>query len=225
MTTHSTLPGGAPPRARSSKANPPCVAYGELDGERIARVFLQGGGQVVISARIWDEMVRLGYARCAPRLITNHRGGSCYVALSSSPDRLRRGHTLTVASLALAILAADGVVKLPPRWKVRTRNGDPLDLRTGNLEAVPAERGRSAWRVLADVRKRRKLVAAGLDPNRVYAERRRAALEASYKGRGGMSEAGSCGWVGGTREDTTSPSYRPAPQPSGPRERPVGGGQ
>ena len=135
------------------------------------------GGQAIWIEAVWAEAERLGYIRSSPRLMGNG-SGSDYVAVSASPDRLGRGHTLTAASLSVAILAAQGDIKLPRRWRVRLRNGNPLDLRRENLDVTPAERARSATRVLADVRKRQKLVAKGLDPNQVYAERRRAAKAA-----------------------------------------------
>ena len=62
----------------------------------------------------------------------------------------------------------------PMGWVVRHANGDPLDLREVNLLKVPASGHRNSYRTFWGVWERWRLVEKGLNPNDVFARRRKA---------------------------------------------------
>jgi hypothetical protein len=62
-------------------------------------------------------------------------------------------------------------------WIAQTLNGDPFDLRDGNVALVHAPGRRASYLAVWDARSRWRAASQGLSPNAVFAERRKAARQ------------------------------------------------
>ena len=107
------------------------------------------------------------------------------------------------------------------RFVVQPLDGDRFNLTDDNLVAEPARGRCGGWKAVAGARERRRLVAAGLDPNRAFAARRRAARERAREEAAGIATEGadvcSAPLNGPSHATATAASPRcPSPPPSGP---------
>jgi hypothetical protein len=152
-----------------------------IDGEAVVEVETTKVDTVTISASTWAEYIRLGYSL---NISADDAGdGLKYprtMARSSDP-RQRRSSPYTLQRLLLCILSViQEQEHQGPRTKAKgliaqTVNGNRFDLRDENLRWTHSKGQRNSYRVLRDVRERRKLADQGLNPNAVFAERRRKA--------------------------------------------------
>lgn len=157
----------------------PCVQIGELQGEPVALVPLaQGGPPVAISLQTWKERCRAGYSPFL-QLKPNGHGGFYPAAKAFPPSPARPRTNRDIAREVAAIVAirdekAGGPEASLKGWIVRTLNGNGRDLRDCNLVRVPAKGCRNSYLAVWDARERLALAEQGLDPNEVFAERRKA---------------------------------------------------
>jgi hypothetical protein len=156
------------------------VTFQMMGGVKAALVPTTKGGLVIVSADTWAEYLRLGYS---PNISLDGDGRAhTYprVMPRSSDPRQGRSSAYTLCRLLLSIFTvsqeaeAEGVPMAPKGFIAETINGNPFDLRNENLRWTPAVGRRNTHRVLWDVRQRRAIADQGLDPNSVFAERRRA---------------------------------------------------
>lgn len=142
-----------------------------------ALITLADGKTAIVSASTRALYLALGYPP-VPHLNDNGKGHRYLRIHSLLPNGCKTKHTLT--RLLYAVIAVhsekSGRDRHPAKgFVVSTANGDPLDLRDHNLVAKPAEGAGQTYHAIWDVRKRWELLDRGLDPNTVYADRRRAA--------------------------------------------------
>jgi hypothetical protein len=156
----------------------PCVRISKQDGEEIALVRMHDGRETIFSCPTWEDRLRAGYPL---RLHTKPDGkGREYPAAtayypSSTVPRATRDLAREVQALKMLRVERAGGPRAPDKgWVTRTLNGNPFDLRDGNLEAVPARGQRNGFGAVWDARERLALADLGLNPNQVFAERRKA---------------------------------------------------
>ena len=164
----------------------PCVRAGELDGESVLYVPLSDGQEVIVSANRWTRYLKNHFTT---QLSHDSSGnGHSYprlMAYDPSPDAMRSRVTtlarLLVADRLVEEEMAGGEPAPAKGWVVRHKNGDTLDCRDENLLCVPADGRRNGIRAVWNVRERAKLVALGLNPNVVFAQRRKVAREERHR--------------------------------------------
>jgi len=151
-----------------------------FENEPVIYVMLSDGSEAMVTPSSWEQHLALGFsdhlsadsngaARRYPRHMVNDprpdAGRSRAVSLA---------RTLVAQRLVMAEL--EGRLLAPAKgWVVRHANGDRLDCRDSNLLCVPAKGCRNGYRAVWNVRERLRLVRESLNPNRVFAERRRVA--------------------------------------------------
>lgn len=161
-----------------------------FQGEHVAYLALSNGREVMISPEAAKRYIELGFT---PSLSADSNGaGRTYprhMVNDPRPDAGRsRAVTLARTLVAIRLVEAEALANDPAPakgWVVRHANDDTLDCRDSNLLFVPANGSRNGHRAVWNVRERARLVQDGLDPNRVFAERRR---EARRKSSGAQSQ-------------------------------------
>lgn len=155
-----------------------------FEGEPVIYVPLSDGREAMVSRSSWEDHCALGFS---PRLSADSNGAARryprHMVNDPRPDAGRSravslGRTLTAQLMVKAELAG-GARALAKGWVVRHVNGDTLDCRDSNLLSVPARGCRNGYRAVWNVRERWALVRQGLDPNRLFAQRRREARRKS----------------------------------------------
>lgn len=174
--------------------------------QRSVRLVLSNGAVAVASAQTFELFLALGFGE---KFSADSDGrGRIYPRLMVHDPRpifdRSRCQTLarTLVSIRLVKREMEGGERAPAKgWVVRHANGNTLDCRDSNLLCLPAARHRNGFRAVWGVRERWKLMRRGLDPNKVFARRRR---EARAKCCGSRSES-----LTGARWRSASPRGRP----------------
>lgn len=123
----------------------------------------------------WAEYLRLGFSQNAS--LDSDGGRHTYVrTMAWLPDpSLRRSKSIALARIIVSIDAIRSGCALDPKgWTVRYKNDNRLDLRRKNLVVVPSTGQRNSYYAFWTVHARTKIAQAGGDPERVFAESRRA---------------------------------------------------
>jgi hypothetical protein len=156
-----------------------------FENETVAMVPLSDTTEAIVSVQSWLDYLALGFS---PNLSSDSNGlGQFYPRHMVNDPRPGAGRSRavslarTLAAISLVKAEMEGGKRAPSKgWVVRHANGSRLDCRDTNLLRVPARGCRNGYRAVWNVRERMRLAAQGLDPNRVFAERRRAERQESY---------------------------------------------
>jgi hypothetical protein len=152
------------------------------------RVPLSNGAEALVSAASFDLHLALGFSG---RLSADSDGrGHTYPRHMAHDPRPTAGRSRcqtlarTLVAQRLVKQEMEGGDSAPAKgWVVRHANGDTLDCRDGNLLCVPCNGLRNGIRAVWGVRERWKLMRQGLNPNSVFAHRRRVARSKYFGSR------------------------------------------
>lgn len=150
------------------------IRFAVFEGEEVAILLLPDGTSVMMSSGTACEFLPLQYPLGSCRL-RNNGSGSLHVSFDTwlPPDWKDAPGRAVVHQLAHLIhshVRERSGDPLPDKgWIVKTRNGDPRDLRDANLVAIPADGRRNCWTRTAGLRRRKRLAAEGLNPQAEFA--------------------------------------------------------
>lgn len=136
------------------------------------------GAEFLVSPDRWDKHCHRYGFRNPVSLDRDGKGNAYPRIMSPDPSGKRRARSTTLARLFVAERLVEEELAGGPKatakgWIAHYKNGDHHDLRDENLGARPAMGHRNGIRAVWAVRKRARLVAEGLDPDAVFADRRR----------------------------------------------------
>lgn len=152
--------------------------YGTIDNQPVIYIRLPNGREFFTDPENWRDYLRLGFS---PNISLDDDGhGRTYPrAMAHCPDKkATRSTTQTLARLFITLRMIREEMTGGERadekgWVVRHANGNTSDLRDVNLLKVPALRHRNSYRAVWNARERWRLVEQGLNPNDVFARRRK----------------------------------------------------
>lgn len=156
------------------------------------------GGFLLVEEKVWSRYLKLGFSESVHIGPNGH--GSCYPkVMAYRPDpSMRRPTTVPLARIVVAIIALMDSEKLDVKgWIVRPKNGDPLDLRRGNLQVVVSRGQKNSINASWIVNVCWDIAESGGDPKAIFAARRRV-FRATHKAA-----------IKGDPESSVPPSPRP----------------
>jgi hypothetical protein len=177
MTSTTPTTGGAAERTRASVTARSTIRYGDHEGQACAFFRTPSDYEFILVRDYAEELIACGLKLLQPSYRSNGHGGR-YLKVNGPKPLKGKAKPHEVARLVICLAqlreeATTGVRATRDPWKVRYLNGNRLDLRKGNLQAVPCTGREADCHTLDDLRRRRAKVARGLNPNPEYAARRK----------------------------------------------------